>query len=127
MIEHLRNRGGALGFADTKTLLSDRDTEKNTSKVPQLYFNRVEKAMRGLIRAGINSNLNERRDMALFYLKATGEFDAIVREWEAKPAADKTWFNIKSFISTLSMQKRTSKTNSQQSNSRQMQLKNKLR
>jgi hypothetical protein len=36
---------------------------------------------------------------ALFYLKATGEFDAAVREWEAKPAADKTWNNIKTFIS----------------------------
>jgi hypothetical protein len=64
MIEHLRNRGGALDFADTKTLLSERDTECNVSKVPQLYFNRVEKAMRGLTRAGINSDLDERRDMA---------------------------------------------------------------
>jgi hypothetical protein len=95
MIEHFRNRGGALDFADTKTLLSERDTEWNMSEVPQLYFNRVEKAMRGLTRAGINSNLNERRNMALFYLKTTGEFDAAVREWEAKPAADKTWVNIK--------------------------------
>jgi hypothetical protein len=100
MIEHLRNRGGALEFADTKTLLSERDTEWNVSKVPQLYFNRVEKAMRGLTRAGINSDLNKRRDMALFYLKTTSEFDAAIRELEAKPAADKTWVNIKSFIST---------------------------
>jgi hypothetical protein len=79
-IEHLCNRGGALDFADTKTLLSERDTDWNMSKVPQLYFNRVEKAMRGLTRAGINSNLNERRDMSLFYLKATGKFDAAIRE-----------------------------------------------
>jgi hypothetical protein len=100
MLNHLRNRGGALDFADTKTLLAERDTEWNVSEVPQLYFNRVEKAMQGLTRAGINSDLNERRDMVIFYLKATGEFDAAVREWEAKPAADKTWANIKSFIST---------------------------
>jgi hypothetical protein len=100
MIDHLRNRGGALDFADTKALLVKRDTEWNVNEVPLLYFNRVEKAMRGITRAGINSNLNERRDMALFYLKATGEFDAAVREWEAKPEADKTWTNIKSFIST---------------------------
>jgi hypothetical protein len=38
--------------------------------------------------------------MALFYLKATGKFDAAIREWEAKPAADKTWVNIKSFLLT---------------------------
>ena len=100
MLDHLRNRGGTLDFADTKTLLAERDAEWNISEVPQLYFNRVEKAMRGLTRAGINSDLNERRDMALFYLKATGEFDAAVREWESKPAVDKTWTNIKAFISS---------------------------
>ncbi len=65
-----------------------------------MYFNRVEKAIRQLKPAGIQSNLNERRDMALFYLKASGEYDAVVREWEAKPVADKTWANIKIFIST---------------------------
>jgi hypothetical protein len=100
MLDHLRNRGGSLDFADTKALLAERDAEWNVSEIPQIYFNRVEKAMRGLTRAGINSDMNERRDMALFYLKATGEFDAAVREWEAKPAADKTWANIKRFIST---------------------------
>ena len=56
--------------------------------------------MKGLLRNGITSDPNERRDIALFYLKTTGEFDAAVREWEAKPAADKTWTNIKTFIST---------------------------
>ncbi len=52
-----------------------------------MYFNRVKKAIRQLESASIQSNLNERRDMALFYLKA-------------KPATDKTWAKIKIFIST---------------------------
>ncbi len=99
MLNHLRNHGGALDFADTKTLLAERDAEWNINEIPQIYINRVEKAMRVLTRAGINSDLKERRDMALFYLKSTGEFDAAVCEWEAKPEADKTWANIKSFIS----------------------------
>ena len=99
MLTHLRNRGGALDFADTKTLLAERDGEWDASEVPQIYFNRVEKAIQGLTRAGINSDLNERRDMALFYLKASGEFDAAVREWEQRPAGNKTWQNIKTFIS----------------------------
>ena len=99
MLTHLRNRGGALDFADTKTLLAERDGEWDASEVPQIYFNRVEKAIQGLTRAGINSDLNERRDMALFYLKASGEFDAAVREWEQRPAGGKTWQNIKTFIS----------------------------
>jgi hypothetical protein len=99
MLTHLRNRGGTLDFADTKTLLAERDGEWDASEVPQLYFNRVEKAIQGLTRAGINSDLNERRDMALYYLKASGEFDAAVREWENRPAEQKTWQNIKTFIS----------------------------
>jgi hypothetical protein len=100
MITHLRNLGGQLDFTDTKKLISDRDSEWDVNKVSQVYFNRVEKAIKQLERAGINSNLNERRDMALFYLKTSGEYDAVVREWEAKPAIDKTWPNIKVFIST---------------------------
>ena len=97
MLNHHRNQGGALDFADTKTLLAERDGEWDASEVPQLYFNRVEKAIQGL--TGINSDLNERRDMALYYLKSSGEFDAAVREWENRPAGQKTWQNIKTFIS----------------------------
>ena len=99
MIEHLLTRGGRFDFADTKDLLADRDGDWNVTENPQIYFNRVEKAMKGLLRNGINSDLNERRDIALFQFKATGEFDPAVREWEAKPAAQKTWANIKTFIS----------------------------
>ena len=55
--------------------------------------------MQGLTRAGINSDLNECWDMALYYFKASGEFDAAVREWERKPrTSEKTWDNIKVFI-----------------------------
>ena len=100
MIQHLLTRGGALDFADTKDLLAERDGEWNVTENPQIYFNRVEKAIKGLQRNGINSDLNERRDIALFQLKATGEFDPAVREWEAKPVAQRTWANIKTFISS---------------------------
>jgi hypothetical protein len=65
MLTHLRNRGGALDFADTKTLLAERDGEWDASEVPQIYFNQVKKAIRGLTPAGINSDLNKRCDMAL--------------------------------------------------------------
>jgi hypothetical protein len=99
MIVHLRNRGGALDFADTKTLLTERDQEWDASEIPTMYFNRVEKAMQQLTRAGITSDLKERTDMALYYLKSTGEYDAAVREWEAKPVAIRTWANIKLFMS----------------------------
>ncbi len=73
IIAHLRNRGGQLDFANTKKLIMDRNSEWDGSEVPQVYFNRVKKAMQQLQRAGIASDLNKRRNMALYYLKATGE------------------------------------------------------
>jgi hypothetical protein len=101
MLKHLLDRGGALDFADTNknNLLAKRDGEWNVNENPQIYFNRLEKAMKSLAQNGINSDLNEQRDMALYHLKATGEFDAAVREWEQKPTASKTLSNIKTFIS----------------------------
>jgi hypothetical protein len=100
IINSLRSRGGAQDFADTETLLAERDAKWDVSEVPQIYFNRVEKAIKGLIRAGIVSDLNKRREMALSYLKESGEFDAAIRKWEQKPSASKTWANIKTFIAT---------------------------
>jgi hypothetical protein len=99
MLTHLWNRGGALDFADTKILLAERDSKWDASKVPQIYFNQVEKAIQGLTQAGITSDLNEHCEMALYFLKASGEFNAAVREWEQRPAGQKTWQNIKTFIS----------------------------
>ena len=99
MIDHLKIRGGALDFADTKTLIAERDMEWDISENPQIYFNRVEKAVKALTRANINTDMNQLQDMALYHFKASEEFDAAVHEWENKAAADKMWTNIKTFIS----------------------------
>ena len=56
--------------------------------------------MKSLAQNEINSDLNEQKDMALYHLKETGEFDAAVCKWEQKPTASKTWSSIKTFIST---------------------------
>jgi hypothetical protein len=88
MIDHLKARGGSLDVADTKTLLAERDAEWDISKNPQKYFNRVEQAIKALTCAGIILGLNKQRDMALYYLKSSGEFNAAVQEWENKPVTD---------------------------------------
>jgi hypothetical protein len=80
MLDHLCNRGGTLDFTDTKTLLAERDQERDASEVPTLYCNRVEKAMKQLTQAGIQSDLKEQTNMALYFLKNSGEFDVAVRE-----------------------------------------------
>jgi hypothetical protein len=56
MLEHLLNRGGTLNFADTKNLIAKRDGEWNVNKNPQIYFNRVEKAMKSFAQNRINSD-----------------------------------------------------------------------
>jgi hypothetical protein len=89
-----------MDFMDTKKLISEQDSDWDTNEVPQVYFNWVKKAIKQLKKAGIQSNLNERRDMALYFLKASGEYDPAMREWETKPETDKTLANIKIFIST---------------------------
>jgi hypothetical protein len=99
MIDHLQIRGGALDFADTKKLIAERDTEWDVSENPQIYFNRVKKAVKALTRANINTDMNQHRDMALYHFKASGEFDAAVSKWENKAAVNKMWTNIKTIIS----------------------------
>jgi hypothetical protein len=61
-----------------------------------------------------STQMNKQRDMALYHLKATGEFHAAVHEWEQKPTANKMWANINHSFQR-NMQKRTSKINSPQS------------
>jgi hypothetical protein len=56
----------------------ERDGEWNVNENPQIYFNRVEEAMKSLLQNGINSDLNKQRDMALYHLKATREFETAV-------------------------------------------------
>jgi hypothetical protein len=77
-----------LDFANTKNSWLKEMESGTQTKTPNI-FNRVEKAMKGLTRWGTTSDLNEQRDMVLYYLKAASEFDAACREWEAKPTANK--------------------------------------
>jgi hypothetical protein len=45
MINHLKAKGGAVDFADTKTLLAERDAEWDINEKTPKYFNRVEQAI----------------------------------------------------------------------------------
>jgi hypothetical protein len=58
-------------------LIAKRGKEWDPSEVPTLYFNRVKTEIKQLTRAGIMLDLKERTDMALYYLKSSGEFDAV--------------------------------------------------
>ncbi len=58
-ITHLRNCGGALDFANTKTLLAKRDQELDATEVSILYFNRFETTINQFTRTGITLDLKE--------------------------------------------------------------------
>jgi hypothetical protein len=120
MLEHLLIRGETLDFADTKALITKRDNKWNVSKNPQLYFNRVEKAIKGLDRNGINSDLNEQRDIALYYLKAAVKFDAACCEWEQKTSSGQDMEKPFKLSFEGNMLKKTNKTNVPQNTSKQM-------
>jgi hypothetical protein len=57
-------------------------------------------------------DLKDQTNMPLYFLKNSGKFDVAVREWKSKPTAQKTWANIKTFISTeySKANKQTNKT-----------------
>lgn len=100
MMTHLRTRWGALNFVDINALMAECDAGWNAAEVPTKYFNRIDKARRQLQRA--NVQIDERALMlkALKCFKDAGDYDAPIREWEARPAATQTYSNLKTMMST---------------------------
>ena len=99
MMTHLRNRWGALDFVDINALMADCDSEWSPAEVPTKYFNRIDKARRQLLHA--NVQIDERAMMlkALKCFKDAGDYDAPIREWEARPPAAQTYPNLKTMMS----------------------------
>lgn len=95
MLTHLRDRWGAMDFVDITALLAECDTPWNAAEVPTKYFNRIDKARRQLARANIQVDERAMMVKSLKSFKDAGDFDAAIREWEARPAAAQTYANLK--------------------------------
>ena len=87
MITHLRNRWGTMDFVDITALLAEMDLPWNAAEVPQIYFNRMDKARKQLLRANIQVDERAMMAKALKGFKDAGDYDAPIREWEVRPAA----------------------------------------
>lgn len=98
MLTHLRNRWGVMDFVDITALLAECDTPWNAAEVPTKYFNRTDKARRQLARANIKIDERAMMVKALKSFKDAGDFDAAIREWEAKPADLQTYTNLKTVM-----------------------------
>ena len=99
MLTHLRTRWGSADFVDKCALLNELNAPWNVAEVPTVYFNRVEKATKQLARVNVPWPMEASMNSTLKAFKDCGDYDAPVREWEAKPEINKTWDNLKIMIS----------------------------
>jgi hypothetical protein len=87
-------------FVNITALMAECDVQWSVNKVPTLYFNRVEKAMKQLAKANINWDRQAMMNKALNSFKDAGSYKPAIREWEAQPVATQTWDNIKILMCT---------------------------
>lgn len=100
MLTHLRTRYGNIDYVDITALMAECDAPWDPTEVPTKHFNRVEKARRQLARANIQIDQRAMLAKALKSFKDAGDFDAPIREWEARPAATQTYDNLKIVMCT---------------------------
>ena len=80
----------------------EQDEPWDSTENPASYFARVEKNVHLLslvTPTPIATDMTERMIAILAATSDSGLFNAAVREWEQKPESEKTWDNIKVFIS----------------------------
>ena len=100
MLTHLKTRYGSMDYVDITALMADCDAPWDPTEVPTKHFNKVEKARRQLARANIQIDERAMLVKALKSFKDAGDFDAPIREWEARPVATQTYENLKIVMCT---------------------------
>jgi hypothetical protein len=95
MLTHLRDWWGTMDFVNITAFLAECNTPWNAAEVPTKYFNWTEKAQRQLVRAIIQIDEQAMMVKVLKSFKDAGNFDAAIREWEARPVATQTYANLK--------------------------------
>lgn len=100
MLDHLRNAGGDLDYMDVSDLIAELTKPWEVSEHPATKFARDDKYERQLIKAGLPNQQALRLSLAQASFKATGEYDTQLREFDARPAVDRTFANFRTFIIT---------------------------
>ncbi len=73
MITHLRARWGTVDYVDITALMAECDQPLSMVEVPTVYFNRVEKAVKQLARAGVTWETRAIMNKALNSYKDAGD------------------------------------------------------
>ena len=100
MLTHLRNRWGTMDYFDITALLAECDQPWSAAEVPEKYFNRMDEARRQLARSQVQVDERAMVAKALKSFKDAGDYDAPIREWEARPAAMQTYANLRTLMNT---------------------------
>jgi hypothetical protein len=100
MLTHLCNRWGVVDFVDIMALLSECDAPWSVAEVPTIYFNRVEKEMKQLVKANITWDRQAMMNKALKSFKDAEDYKPAIHKWEAPPVATQTWDNLKILMCT---------------------------
>lgn len=98
LLTHLRNVGGSLDHMDVTELITNLQKPWDGIETPVAYFARGDKYERQLLKVGQPRNPTLRLAFAQSTFQTSGEFEPALREWEAKPAVDRTFANFRVFM-----------------------------
>jgi hypothetical protein len=98
LLEHLTLIAGELDYFDETECLNTLLVPWEPTENPATYFARNDKIEKQLKEAGYGDKSKERLAVALTSFKSAGEYDAALREWDQKSAADKTFKNFRKII-----------------------------
>lgn len=98
LLDHLRIVGGSLDHVDVTELIQALQKPWDHVEAPATMFARGDKIERQLIKAGQPANPELRLAFALSTFEASGEFEAPLREWKARPLVDRTFAKFRVFL-----------------------------
>ena len=98
ILAYLRAHGGDLDHLDVTELIQQLQKDWDHVEAPATLFARGDKIERQLVKAGQAANPPLRLAFALATFEASGEFEPSIREWKAKPVANRTFTNFRIFM-----------------------------
>jgi hypothetical protein len=96
--EHITLIAGELDYFDETDCLNSLLTPYESTENPATYFARNDKIEKQLTEAGYGDQSKQRLAIALTSFKSSGEYDAALREWDQRTAANKTFKEFRKII-----------------------------
>jgi hypothetical protein len=98
ILDHLCDVSGTMDHVDVANLTMNLQQKWDGIETPAAHFARGDKYERQLEKSGLARNPNQLLAFALATFQEHGEYETSIHEWEAKPAAEKTFKQFQVFI-----------------------------